>query len=248
MYQDMAEVYDLITSDKSYMDEVQFLVQQLPRQVRHRPRILELGCGTGNHLQALLKLGCDVVGIDKAPRMLAIAKTKCPNAVRLIPVHFSDLSTVDFPYEFEAVFCYGTAMMYLSSYAEVAQVVAHARKLLTRNGVFSFDLWKWYPCQGGTEVEFHPSNVTRKQIVRATEWTVHRSSLHSQDCFIVPDGKDWQVVFDLHKLRLFSITSITNVIRKLGFDVCVFDGFAGDHFSERANRAVFVCTKKSIGS
>jgi len=48
-------------------------------KARHRPgsaRVLDAGCGTGNYVTALSKVGYEVVGIDRAPWMLSRARLK----------------------------------------------------------------------------------------------------------------------------------------------------------------------------
>ena len=41
-----------------------------------RPRVIDIGCGTGNHAQSLAVRGADVTGVDFAPGMLAKAAAK----------------------------------------------------------------------------------------------------------------------------------------------------------------------------
>ncbi|PZS04362.1 MAG: class I SAM-dependent methyltransferase [Candidatus Chloroheliales bacterium] len=41
-----------------------------------KPQILELGCGTGRLLVPLARAGCEVVGVDASPAMLAIASDR----------------------------------------------------------------------------------------------------------------------------------------------------------------------------
>jgi ubiquinone/menaquinone biosynthesis C-methylase UbiE len=42
-------------------------------------RVLDIGCGTGNHLLLFYRLGLDVTGIDASPYMLDIAKSRLGN-------------------------------------------------------------------------------------------------------------------------------------------------------------------------
>jgi ubiquinone/menaquinone biosynthesis C-methylase UbiE len=38
--------------------------------------VLDIGCGTGTHLEIYQKAGCTVIGIDSSPAMLEVARTK----------------------------------------------------------------------------------------------------------------------------------------------------------------------------
>src|SRR4030095_11900013 len=46
------------------------------------PRVLELGCGTGEWLSELASIGCDVAGIDPSEKMLERARTKVGGDLR----------------------------------------------------------------------------------------------------------------------------------------------------------------------
>ncbi len=43
-------------------------------------RVLDIGCGTGTDAQHLTRRGCDVVGFDPSPAMVAKARRRCPTA------------------------------------------------------------------------------------------------------------------------------------------------------------------------
>ena len=45
--------------------------------------VLDIGCGTGNHLLFFHKLGLDITGIDASPYMLDIAKSRLGNKASL---------------------------------------------------------------------------------------------------------------------------------------------------------------------
>jgi len=44
-------------------------------------RVLDIGCGTGNHLLLFYQLGLDVTGLDASPYMLDIAKSRFGNMI-----------------------------------------------------------------------------------------------------------------------------------------------------------------------
>ena len=46
-------------------------------------RVLDVGCGTGNHLLLFYRLGLDVTGIDASPYMLDIARSRLGNKASL---------------------------------------------------------------------------------------------------------------------------------------------------------------------
>lgn len=61
-------------------------------------RILDLGCGDGVLTQKLVEAGCDVVGVDADPAMVAAARAKG------IDARIGDARALDFAHEYDAVF------------------------------------------------------------------------------------------------------------------------------------------------
>ena len=62
-------------------------------------RVLDAGCGTGDHVAQLAAAGVDVLGVDISPEMVARAAARFPG----IPVTVADLRALPFREEFDAV-------------------------------------------------------------------------------------------------------------------------------------------------
>jgi len=78
-YQTLASAYDVIMQDVPYDQWWVFVRAQLSRRgglPTEQARVLELGCGTGNATQWLLRECWRVTAIDASPRMLAVAREK----------------------------------------------------------------------------------------------------------------------------------------------------------------------------
>src|SRR5215469_11537762 len=81
MYTKSAAFYDAIYSFKNYPAEaVQLhgLIQQHKRSVGNR--LLDVACGTGQHVHALKVHGYQVAGLDLDQNLLAIARERNPEA------------------------------------------------------------------------------------------------------------------------------------------------------------------------
>lgn len=73
---------------------------------KKQPRVLELGCGNGRDAVEILKRTSSYIGIDVSPRLIKIAKAKCPGAdFRVLDFHFLDLptSSVDIIFSFASL-------------------------------------------------------------------------------------------------------------------------------------------------
>jgi trans-aconitate methyltransferase len=62
-------------------------------------RILDLGCGTGDHVVALLSTGAEAFGIDSSPEMIARAQAKHPG----LPVSLADAREIDYHSGLDAI-------------------------------------------------------------------------------------------------------------------------------------------------
>jgi SAM-dependent methyltransferase len=86
---------------KGTEQEVAFLVEVLDLGVGSR--VLDAGCGPGRHAVALARRGIEVVGVDRSPEFLAIARS----AAAGLPAEFleADVRDLSFAQEFDAVIC-----------------------------------------------------------------------------------------------------------------------------------------------
>lgn len=77
LYTDYPELYDAIQSEWDYERDVTFIEDKLERSRGDDVRLLEIGCGTGEHTRRLVARGFEVTAIDKYEGMLEIARGKC---------------------------------------------------------------------------------------------------------------------------------------------------------------------------
>jgi SAM-dependent methyltransferase len=72
LYDDHADIYDL-AFDWDVSEDVVWLHARLGSGCRS---VLEPGCGSGRIVEALAQRGLEVVGLDRSPRMIEIARTR----------------------------------------------------------------------------------------------------------------------------------------------------------------------------
>lgn len=135
-YSRSAPWYDKIYSFKDYAAEAAMLRSLIEG---HRPgsrRLLDVACGTGEHLRHL-RAHFDVEGVDASGPMLEIARRKLPG-VALIQ---DDMRTFDLGRTFDAVICMFGASGHLRDEVELTSALGRMAHHLEPGGVLIVEPW-----------------------------------------------------------------------------------------------------------
>lgn len=139
-----ARFYDAIYRDKNYPLEANYIDALIKKYHKDAERVLDLGCGTGEHAIALARKGYKVTGVDNSAEMLDAASRKiaAPGGDRL-KVDFvnADIRLLKLGANFDAVISLFHVISYLMSDDEVKAAFKAAGDHLGRGGIFIFDCW-----------------------------------------------------------------------------------------------------------
>ena len=92
--------------------------------------VLDIGCGTGAHLEHYQKAGCDVFGIDQSPSMLQVARNRLGESANLC---MGDASNMPYPdNEFDLIII-STALHEMPREVRSA-VINESKRTLKENG------------------------------------------------------------------------------------------------------------------
>ena len=97
-------------------------------------RALDLCCGQGNVSEALISCGCQVVGVDFSPAMLAFARDRAPSAT------FLEADAQDLPFdntEFDIV----VSNLGICHVPDQPRALSEARRVLRPGGRFAMTVW-----------------------------------------------------------------------------------------------------------
>jgi len=97
-YRESAAVYDALCAHKDYAAAAAEIVDLVRGLNPDATTLLDVGCGTGRHLEHLRE-SFEVEGLDQSAQMLEIARARCPG----VAFHRGDLRDFDLGRRFDAV-------------------------------------------------------------------------------------------------------------------------------------------------
>ncbi|HEY3242976.1 MAG TPA: class I SAM-dependent methyltransferase, partial [Phycisphaerae bacterium] len=139
-----AGAYDAFYREKPYAAECDVIERLLAAHDLPGPRrILDLGCGTGGHALPLAQRGHHVVGVDRAPEMIAAARHKAATLSENAKPRFHVADVRDFRCDqrFDVVTLLFAVLGYQCRNADVLSALRTARCHLDAGGLLLFDVW-----------------------------------------------------------------------------------------------------------
>ncbi len=140
--EELADVYDLLFSSrgKDYSGEAAEVGRRIREQFPAAGSLLDVGCGTGNHLECFRSDFGHVAGIEPAQAMRAQAQRKLPG----VRIDAGDMREFRLDDEFDAVTCLFGPIGYMRDEAELVAAISRMAEHLTGEGVLVLDPW-WFP-------------------------------------------------------------------------------------------------------
>lgn len=229
-FKDYANYYNLLYRDKNYKEEVEY-INSLVKQSGIEPHsLIDLGCGTGQHLFEFEKLGFEVTGMDLSEEMIAIAKLEATNRASSAKFYSGDIRTFTIDSKFQVVISLFHVMSYQTSNDDLERAFRTAKELLSPEGLFIFDCW------------YGPAVLTDRPTVRIKNLEneairVKRSSIPSLDLNRNVVNVEFNVhienknsleineVNEMHMMRYLFYPEIEKLAKEYGFSINLFHGW-----------------------
>jgi SAM-dependent methyltransferase len=191
-------------------------------------RVVELGSGSGATAQALTDAGHDVLGIDASRAMVELARTRAPGA------QFRVGSWADTPIpECDAVIAIGEVLGYVGSARgtknELVDLFGRVRTALRPGGLFVFDLATPGRVLGGEQSTFRVGD----------DWAILYTATESGGRLQrritafrrIGGGATYRRTEEIHRLRLWPVREIDQMLRDAHFRVQVRRGYGKGAFA-----------------
>lgn len=227
-FEKLAEFYDLLYKDKDYAKEVDYIESIIERyhKLEQTTQILNVGCGTGRH-DIYLADKAKVIGIDKAPEMIKLAKKNLvkfqvnPEKLSFINSGFEDLPIENC--QFEVVLSLFHVMCYLTSNEGIIRAFANVNKVLKQGGLFVFDYW-YTPAVFKNPAEKRVKNVGNNKMsierVSKPQYLINENTIEVDFNFMVSDKLGNSNTFnEKHRMRHFSIPEIELLSKYNEFEI-----------------------------
>lgn len=242
LYKDLAEFYFEIESvNRNFQNEIKFLLNIFPMDKTHKT--VDLGCGTGEHVNELSKLGYDVIGLDISQQMLRIARKRFPKCRFIL----DDIPNLAVTGGFDAMYSLFGTMDYLLEDLMFRRALKGIYSRLRIKGKIIFDLWNSEPLR---KIKSKPlSNVSStiyngKVLHRNRGFKLVESgsrTIVKVDYFYQIDDKE---IDDCHYMRAFSLAEIEGLLKGAGFLIKgVFKNFKNEPFDITSNRIIIFAEK-----
>jgi SAM-dependent methyltransferase len=147
-YDRIARFYDVDMAQNMPFDDVAFYADLCAHA---DGPVLELGCGNGRILLALLRAGIDATGIDMSAGMLAELRRKAAVAGLRAPVAQMDIRRLALRERFAVVLCPYSLITYLTTADDVGHLLQGVRHGLRPGGRFVVDAFVPQPVTAGAE-------------------------------------------------------------------------------------------------
>ncbi len=138
-YSSLAFCYDRLNADADYAGRAAYLTGRMQRYgVPDGALVLDLACGTGAITLLLAAAGYDMIGIDRSPDMLAVARSK-PNGADILWL-CQDMRAFELYGTVSAVVCCLDSLNYLTGLAGMKKCLSLVHNYLDPGGLFLFDV------------------------------------------------------------------------------------------------------------
>jgi SAM-dependent methyltransferase len=247
LYRELAEYYFAIESNhRDIRDDIALILSVLGQL--NNPSILDLGCGTGEHLNELSRRGCRCTGIDASADMLNVARERFPDAGRFIQ---SDMSDIDFFEEFNLAYSLFGTINYMTDDARLERMMWNTWRALKPGGTAILEVWNSFPIEKIRNREISPVSTTLAggvKIERHRGFTLieegPRTVVEVNYRYVVTRDGQKREILDRHVMRAFSRAEIEGYLGENGFTIRkIYASSRRDEYCETSNKMMIVVEK-----
>jgi SAM-dependent methyltransferase len=206
--------YDSLYAFKDYGEASEKLQQLVATELPRARTLLDVGCGTGRHLEHL-SARYVVEGLDLNPDLLAVARARNPN----VPLHLGDMTQFALGKRFDVVTCLFSSVGYVQTVDNLRSAVRRMSEHLAPSGLLVLEPWltpeQYWVGKITANFVNEPDLKIAWMYVSQREGNVSLFDIH----YMVgtPDGV--HEFTELHAMGLFTQVEYETVFREAGLTV-----------------------------
>lgn len=245
-----AKFYDKIWGKHDYDADVKFL-DALFRKYGCK-RIIDIGCGTGNHSIRLSRLGYELTGVDISSAMLKIAKEKDKRAmVRFVQGDMRKMVKIIRKDEkFDAAICLGQTLSSLVTNREIRVFFRGLSKVLERDGLFIFNARNAKKINEeylNTIRLGHMLSEEKLQLLLLeynTRYPRNRNVIVWRPIYLIKEKDKVDLQLREHKLRWIYFSMLKKMLIESKFEIiATYSGASGEKFNEDEHVNMLLVTR-----
>ncbi len=231
-YTEISVVYDYLLRHVDYERWYRYIRELIFRYLRDPQTVLELGCGTGRFGAKFSRDDFTIVGMDKSPEMLRVARAR---AFSNFHIFCGDITNFHLARPFDFVFSVHDTMNYLLEYRDIMKALRCVHDVMHRESIFMFDLTTEY------NILRYFDNQTKKYRHRGADiswdnrYDAKKKLIYSMISVKKDDGP---VLTETHVQRIYDIDEIRPLLADAGFRLV--DLFSDYSFSPPGEKTIMV--------
>jgi len=245
---ELAKYYDAMHQHRDYGQECQFANNVIQEYCPGAKRVLDIGCGTGEHAINMAQHGYDVTGIDISQDMIKLAEEKAKRVGGSVDLRCTDIHGLNVDREFQAAYCLGYTFLYMITHSKAMSFLTAVNKALLPQGVFLVDFidgWALieglrqdkfvYQHEGTTIFHFEQASLDKRRRVK------------HHDFYYLIDQHDGNVkaIFAEEDVRVLFDDEVHMLLSSCGFEnIKSFGGYASDTDALDTSNIIVVAGQK----
>lgn len=219
-----AQYYDMIYKKKDYKKECAYLEGLFKKHAGRKIKtVLDLGCGTANHMVPFLKRGYKVAGVDASAPMLRLAARKLEEMDLRAELFKGRLQSFQLDRTFDAVLCLFSVIDYLTQKKDLLSALRNISGYMKKSSLFIFDFWNanavtgYYSPRRKSIFNIGDKMLERRSVTKIDPFR-HMCEVH-YTCSLKQNGRLIQRDEEKHLLRYFAVDEMKDYLKMSGLKV-----------------------------
>jgi SAM-dependent methyltransferase len=221
MFSETAQYYDLIYDQfRDYAEDVARVGELLRRLAPEAETILDVGCGTGRHAQALTEEHAyRVDGLDIEPAFVEIAQGRCPDG------RFSvgDMADFDLGRRYDVLLCLFSSIGYVKTKERLESAARCFRRHLMPGGIAVIEAWMTPDAFTAGKVYLVSAEKDGLKISRMNSSRAQGGVSILDFHYLIGTPEGVRHLQETHELALFSEAEMRDGLGKAGLELLEYD-------------------------